>query len=530
MINLKAVPDKPGCYLFKDGDGKVLYVGKAKDLKKRVSSYFQKRDKDAKTEAMLKNVASLDFIVTDSDVEAFILENNLIKKNSPKYNIDLRDAKRYAYIRLTDEPFPRLLLSRKRDGKGEYFGPFVSGEERDYVLAVLKKAFKLRTCKRLPKKACMRESIGLCLAPCLAAGDNDIRDSYAEAVKAVRAALSGKMPELAKAIEAEMKRESLAQNYERAKVLKERLDAVKHLGERQRMERGREYDEDVVNYQIRNGTVYLMLFNVAKGMLENKREFEFSMSGPGSAGRESAGFLTEFLAQYYSENPVPKEVIVPEPLEPGMAEYLSGMRGSNVAIIVPQKGDKKHLLDLVGKNVELSFFGGERRMADLRERLDLEKLPAIIECFDVSHLSGTSNVASMVQFRNGRPDMGNYRRFKIRGFVGADDFRSIGEVVKRRYSRLVDEKSQMPDLILIDGGKGQLNAALGELKKLGLEREIPVISIAKEFEEVYVPGGDAPIRLGEKTDALKLLQEIRDEAHRFAIAYNRLLRKKGLTA
>lgn len=527
MIDLRSIPNKPGCYLFKDSDGHIIYVGKAKDLKKRVSSYFQKKDLDPKTALLVSHIESADFIVTDSEVEALILENNLIKKNRPKYNIDLRDSKRYAYIQLTAEDFPRLLLARRRDEKGKYFGPFVSAEERDYVLSVLIKAFKLRTCKRLPKKSCLRQHIGLCSAPCVG---GITKGDYAETVSVVESVLNGKTSEITKSLRSEMEKESNRLNFERAQDIKNQIEAVGYLGERQKMERSREYDEDVLNYLIKKSKVYLILFNVARGILENKQDFEFDYY---------PDFLEDFVMQYYSENKIPKEIIVPEALDPALAELLGerrgkvvGNRGTNKVIMtVPSRGEKKQLLELVAKNIETTFFGSEKKLVDLKEKLnlgglDLESLPSVIECFDVSHLSGTSNVASMVQFRNGRPDKSNYRRFKIKGFMGADDFRSIGEVVRRRYSRLIEEKSQMPDLILIDGGKGQLNAATAELEKLGLK--IPTISLAKEFEEIYAPGRVEPIRLSERSDALKLLQEIRDEAHRFAISYNRLLRKKKL--
>ncbi len=514
MIDLRAIPDKPGCYLFKDSEGKIIYVGKAKDLRKRVSSYFQKKDLDPKTELLVGHIDSADFIVTDSEVEALILENNLIKKNRPKYNIDLRDSKRYAYVVLTEEEFPRLLLARRRDGKGKFFGPFVSAEERDYVLSVLIKAFRLRTCKRLPKKACLRQHIGLCSAPCVGAID---KGGYAGFVSAVESVLGGKTSKLAKRLEAEMRKASERREFERAQELKKQIEAIKYLGERQKMERGKEFDEDVLNYEVKNGKVYLMLFNVARGILENKQDFEFDYVPE---------FLEEFIVQYYSENKIPKEIILPCGLNPAMAGFFKEKRGNNVIVTIPERGEKKQLLDLVAKNIEITFFGGEKKLEDLREKLNLDKLPTVIECFDVSHLSGTSNVASMVQFRDGRADKSNYRRFKIKGFSGADDFRSIGEVVRRRYSRLLAEKTGMPDLILIDGGKGQLNAAVAEVEKL--ELKIPAISIAKEFEEIYALGNQQPIRLSERSDALKLLQEIRDEAHRFAISYNRLLRKKKL--
>ncbi len=249
--------------------------------------------------------------------------------------------------------------------------------------------------------------------------------------------------------------------------------------------------------------------------MENKQEFEFTVG---------ENFLEEFIVQFYSENKVPRELMLPKKIDDSLISFLREKRDGAVKITVPKKGDKKQLLDLVKKNIELSFFGDFDKLNDLRSRLKLQDMPTVIECFDVSHISGTSTVASMVQFRNAQPDKSNYRRFKIRTVEGVDDTTAIGEVVRRRYTRLVKEKTEMPNLIIIDGGKGQLNSALEELEKL--EVSIPVISIAKKFEEIYVPGLTFPVKLGKKTNALKLIQQMRDEAHRFALAYSRLLRKK----
>jgi excinuclease ABC subunit C len=521
MTDLAAGPDKPGCYIFSDLKGKIIYIGKAKSLKKRVRSYFQKKVLDPKTEKMVGEIRSVEFIVTDNEVEALILENTLIKKNNPKYNIDLKDAKSYAFIRMTDELFPRLVIARQRDMKlkGEFFGPFVSAAARDHVLIVLNKTFQLRTCKRMPKKPCLRHHLNLCHAPCI----GKINESqYAEKIKRARMVLKGKSQELVKQMTEDMKKASDELNFEFAMELRNQVDAVKRLQEKQNMDRQKKYNEDIIHYLVKNDTVYLALFNVYKGTLENKKAFQFDYH----SFSPDDDFFQEFLVRYYSENTVPSELVVPKGISEPIVTFLKMQAGKNIHVTVPQRGEKKQLLDLVLKNIEITFFGDIEKLKDLKNKLKMQEMPVVIECFDISHISGSSMVASMVQFRNALPDKSNYRRYRIKTVEGIDDFKAIGEVVRRRYTRLKNENTELPDLILIDGGIGQLNAAAAEIKNLHLK--IPTISIAKRFEEIYVPGADEPLVLSRKSKALQLLQQVRDEAHRFAITYSRLLRKKDL--
>jgi excinuclease ABC subunit C len=508
------IPNNPGCYLFKDKKNNIIYIGKAKNLKKRVKSYFQKTDLDLKTEILVDHVHSLDFIATDNEVEAIILESNLIKKHTPKYNINLKDSKRFAYIQLTADDFPRILVARRPLGKGKFFGPFVSAAARDDIVWLLKKNFQLRTCKRMPKKACLRHHIDLCLAPCI---KEVSKKEYRAVIRKVKMVLNGKTGDLAKTLKMEMKKASQMEDYEYALRLRNQISAISWLSEKQNMQRIKRYNEDILNYVVKNDKVYLILFNVYKGILENKQEYEFDYN---------ENFIEEFIVQYYSENNVPRELILPEKIEGSLVDFLRTKREGAVGITLPKKGDKKRLLDLVKVNVELTFFGDFEKLEDLQKKLKLQDTPSVIECFDVSHLSGTSTVASMVQFKNAKPDKSNYRRFKIRSVEGIDDFAAIGEVVRRRYKRLKKEKQNMPDLVIIDGGLGQLNSALKEIEKL--ELKIPVISIAKKMEEIYVPGLSFPISLDKKSKAQKLIQEIRDEAHRFAISYQKVLRKKEM--
>lgn len=513
MIDLETLPHLPGCYLYLDAEGKVIYVGKAKDLKKRVSNYFQKRDLDHKTESLIQTASSLDFIVTNNEVEALLLENTLIKKHWPRYNIKLKDSSRYACIHLTDEKMPRIRISRSRVGRGTFFGPFTSARERDYVFAIVRKTFQLRTCRRLPKRACLRYHMGACSGPCIG---KITQIEYLEKVKRAEAALKGNIAGLIASLRKEMSDFSARQEYERAKELRDEIVALEGLQERQNMDRKRKFDQDILSYLVDEGNVYLMLFKVYKGTLESKEDFVFA---------RNVDFLEEFLVQYYSENEPPEELIVPESLDASIEDFLSHVKGKSVKVTVPKQGEKKVLLDLARKNVEIGFFGDRKKVQALQDALKLPKPPNVIECFDISHLSGTSMVGSMVQFRGGRPDKSNYRRFRIKRVEGIDDPASIAEVVRRRYTRLRDEEKELPELIIIDGGLGQLSAAFQELRSLRVK--VPVISIAKREEDIYMPGLDKPLPIKRDDKASLFVQEIRDEAHRFAISYNRLLRQKA---
>lgn len=514
MISLDALPHLPGCYLFKDAEDSVIYVGKAKDLKKRVTSYFQKPNHDPKTESLIQSASSLDFIVTNTEVEALLLENTLIKKHWPRYNIKLKDSSSYACIHLTDEEFPRIRISRNKVGRGTFFGPFISSRERDHIFKVVRKTFGLRSCKRLPKRACLRYHLGACSGPCIG---KITEAEYREKVKRAESALKGNISDLISSMREEMIESSSMQKFEQAMELRDEIAALDYLLERQNVERKKKFDEDILSYIVEGGNVYLMIFKVFKGTLEGKEDFVFAWS---------ESFQEEFIVQYYSENEPPEELIVAEALDESLVEFLAHRKGKKVRVTVPKQGEKKELLELAKKNVEIGFFGDRRKVEALQGALRLPRRPEVIECFDISHLAGTSTVGSMIQFRGGRPDKSNYRRFKIRSVEGIDDFTSIAEVVRRRYSRLREEKQELPDLIVVDGGKGQLSAASKELRELRIK--VPIISIAKEKEEIYVPGREQPMPIEKDEKASLFIQEIRDEAHRFAIAYNRLLRQKAM--
>jgi excinuclease ABC subunit C len=426
----------------------------------------------------------------------------------------MKDAKSHSYILLTDERFPRILIARRKNGRGKYFGPFVSAAERDYILQFLKKTFLIRSCRKLPKKECLRYHINLCEAPCIGLISEKEYNNKIENVKLI---LTGHIDKLIKRLKTEMKSFSDKNFFEKSLKIRNQITAIEHLNERQNVQREKKFNEDIINYEINDDKVYLMLFNIYQGTLNNKTDFVFDYI---------SDFLEEFIVQYYSDNPVPKELIVPIKLPDSIKIFLENLKGSKVKIIKPEKGEKKQLLNLVLKNIEITFFSDIDKVETLKTRLGLQENPNVIECFDISHLSGTSTAGSMVQFRNGKPDKSNYRRFRIRSIEGIDDTAAIAEVVRRRYSRLKTEDAELPDLIIIDGGRGQLNFAIQELSKLDLK--IPIISIAKQFEEIFLPGRFLPLKISKKDKALHFIQEIRDEAHRFAIKYNRLLRKKEL--
>jgi excinuclease ABC subunit C len=358
--------------------------------------------------------------------------------------------------------------------------------------------------------------MGSCTAPCT--GDISAAD-YAERVKRVEAILKGQSAEILRDLRAEMEERSRRKEFEQAMALRDQIQAVEHLSTRQKVERPRGRDQDILSWAKADGNIHLMVFSVLRGTLSDKEEFVFP-AGP--------DFPEEFLVQYYGTKTPPAEVILPEPVEEPLREFLSRRRGLAVQVTVPERGEKRKLLDLVQKNLEHTFFAGKLRLSALQEALHLPALPSVIECFDISHLSGTATVGSMVRFTDGKPDKKNYRRFRIRTVAGIDDPASIGEIVRRRYDRLSREGAALPDLVIIDGGRGQLSAAHGAIADLGLS--IPVIAISKPEEEIHRPGRLGPLPLGKKDPASLLIRAIRDEAHRFAVAYHHLLRRKQVRA
>jgi excinuclease ABC subunit C len=509
------LPTKPGCYLYKNKRGEIIYVGKAKNLRKRVASYFTKKDLDYKTKLLVKNISDLEFIVTDTEVEALLLEAKLIKQHRPKFNIDLKDSERYAYIKITDEKFPRIVTARQKTKDGQYFGPFTDGARRKTLQYLATRLFKIRTCKNLPKKVCLNYHLGLCDGPCAGLISES---AYRDNLNKARLILKSKTKLLVKQLTAEMKIHSLKHEFEQAKELRDQLLALSRHNEKQKISLTKTYNQDVINFIFKDNETLIQMFNIQKGIVSNRQSFHFKFI-------ES---IEEFIKQYYYANEIPGEIIIPRKLDDqiNIEKYLSKLKKTKVIITAPEKGVKLDLLNLVLTNLKENLTEDEKVLLALKDWLNLPNVPTRVECFDISNLGQTHTVGSMVHFFNAQPDKNNYRRFKIKTVIGQDDFAMMAEVVRRRYSRLIKENAALPDLIIIDGGPGQLHAAVNELEKLNLK--LPIISLAKKFEEIYQPGIEQPRRLPANDVKLKLLQKIRDEAHRFAVKYHRLLREKNL--
>jgi len=519
-INYKNLPHKPGCYLYKDKHGQVIYVGKAKDLQKRIAQYFVKKELDPKTQLLVKNIVDVEFITTDNEVEALLLEQSLIHQYQPKYNIDLRGDIRYAYIKVTDEKFPRLITARKIDKQGRFYGPYTEGSARRMILKTLGDIFKIRTCNQMPKKVCLQYHIGRCTGPC----QGFITEAdYLFNIKNAERLLKGETRDIIADLSQRMKLASSKQQYELAKNYRDQITAVKLIEERQKIDVPKNFDQDVLNWLVVGNRIYFQLFNIDKGVITSRHKFTFA---------NYSGVVEDFIKQYYSINFIPREIIVPEKLHEQnlIAKYLQETKAKKftvsylprVDLTVPVKGEKFKLLELVKNNLEINL-GLEPGVVDLQNKLGLEKLPKVIEFFDVSTLQGKYNAGAMIQMNNGRFNKNEYRKFKIKWSEAQDDFAMIYEIVLRRYYRLVKEKSKLPDLIVIDGGRGQLNAALKALKELRLN--VNICSLAKREEEIYLPNKIQPLKLDKKLAGLKLLIKGRDEVHRFVIKYHRQLRK-----
>ncbi len=537
-INYHSLPQRPGCYIFKDKNNGIIYVGKAKNLKKRVSSYFRNDMDDMKTRELMKYVSSLDYIITSNEVDALLLESKLIKQHRPKYNIILKDDKSYAYIKVTEEEFSRIIMVREKNvkiGEKGLFGPYTSGGSRTAMVRLLNKIFMLRICKTLPKRACILYHIHQCSAPCI---KKISKSEYAENIEKAKMVLQGETKELIEMLEKEMKKFSFEEQYELAKIRRDQIAALQYISEKPGMMALRKtYDQDVINYIIDKIDAYVQLFNIRKGVISNRKDyiiknFQFllqrrTISQPKADQPRAGNFqLGDFIQQYYFSNDIPQEIIIPQKLEEQdlLEKYLSTLAKRKVAITVPKAGDKKQLLDLLKENIISKHELGEKNLVELREILSLPNYPRVIECFDISNLGKENIVGSMVQFQEGKPYKSNYRRFKMKTVHAQSDFDSMKEIVFRRYYKLKIEKLPFPDFIVIDGGKPQLTAALASLKELGLV--IPVIALAKQEEEIYTTDRMFSIKIARNNGALHILQHMRNEAHRFSIKYHRLLRGK----
>ena len=521
-------PDRPGVYIMKNAEGTPIYVGKARSLKNRVRSYFA-GEKDIKTRFLLAHMTDIEVIITNTEYEALILENNLIKQWTPQYNINLKDGKTYPVIRLTAEEFPRVYRTRRMifDGS-EYFGPFPKPHQIDLYLRLIERHFPLCKYRGSQKKRaypCLNYHMGRCAGACCG---KITREEYLKIVDGVRKLLSGRSAELVRDLKEKMKAASETQEFERAAKLRDQISAIEEVSVEQRVMEFTEEDRDYIALAPRGESQVVVVLQVREGKLLGKEVFEVAEYAPDEEA------LSHFVARYYAERKsIPDAVYVGRELDgENLSLFLRELAGRQIAVRMPQRGKHTQLIAMAESNAReeaaKAARGAEMTMAleGLRLDLGLATLPRRIEGFDIAHLEGTDTVASMVRFTDGRPDRKLYRAFTIRSLDGkVDDFESIREAVARRYTRVVNEELDRPDLILIDGGKGQLGAARGVLTALGLEA-VPVIGLAKKQEEIFMPGRDDPLVLDEASPSLRILEQVRNESHRFATTLNKKKRAK----
>ena len=537
---LKILPTEPGVYLFKNNRGGVIYIGKAINLRKRVKSYFSSgHAASPKTQALVKNIADVEYLLTDSEVEALILESNLIKKHQPKYNIRLTDDKSYPYLRVTlQEEYPRLEITRtlQKDGS-RYFGPYTNVGAVQETLKLLKRVFPLRSCRQKQvkkrKRPCLNAHIQRCIAPCQGLVSPE---EYRHLIEEVILFLEGKEEKLVQKLKKQMQEAAARLDFEQAAELRDQLLAVEKVREKQKIVSSSFDDFDLLNYVQGRELSCVQIFFVRGGKLMGGDHFLLE----GGPEKEGAEILTAFLKQYYYQSRfIPGQILLPEEVEEKevLQSWLQEKKGGKVVFQVPQRGQKKKLLELAAKNARESLqqetkLRKERQqrekiaLAEITQIFNLTESPWRIECYDISNFQGQEAVAAMVVFEECKPKQSQYRRFKIKTVEGPDDFASMVEVIRRRLQRALrgDERfSALPDLVLIDGGKGQLSAALSVMKELGI-KQIPVVALAEEEEMLFYGEGAVPVVLPRDSQGLYLLQRIRNEAHRFAVTYHRLLR------
>ena len=536
---VRSLPRGPGVYLFRDAPGEVLYVGKAKSLRSRVRSYFQRGDGRIGTAQLVERIADVEVIVTRTEAEALHLEQNLVKRHRPPFNIRLRDDKSFPYIAVTlADEFPRVMFTRERHRRGTvYFGPYANAKKVRETLDVLNRVFRFRPCEgprpgRHSGIPCLDSHIDRCFAPCIGAVT---QEDYAQIIDGVTAFLSGDTDTIQAELEERMREAAAAERFEEAARYRNRLFSIRHLAERQASDRRAVGTVDVIGLAVAADRAAVQVFPLRDGKMIDRYAFHLE----NIAGADAQTVLEAFVIEYYGSAPsTPPEVLVPADVADtsALAEFLTSRRGSRVEVRAPKRGEKRRLVELAVQNAHLALEADTaqrestrlRRVAaleELREALNLESLPLRIECFDVSNIQGESIVASMVVFVDGRPKSAHYRTFAIRGLDGQNDVGAIHEAVGRRFAHVRDGErdesfSQTPNLVVVDGGKGQLAAALAAMEELDLTR-VAVIALAKREEEVFVPGVPVPIALGRSSPALQLLQQIRDEAHRVALRYHR---------
>lgn len=534
---LPSIPKQPGIYKYRDAEGTIIYIGKAKNLRSRMSSYFNNdKNKAFKTRTLIKNAVSLEYTVVETEHDALLLENNMIKKFQPRYNVLLKDAKSYTYICIKKERFPRVFFTRKviKDGS-QYFGPYTSKFRTKIILDIIKKLFQLRTCnlnldqKHIDAgkyKVCLEYHIKNCLGPCV---NYESEEDYNAKIEQVINILKGHFKPVKEYINTQMAKHAEVLDFEKAQALKDKLFAFEDYQAKSMVVNPKFEDLDVFAIRSEDNIHYIAFLKIVNGAMLNTDVVEV-ISNADETPEEVLSFTIDRLREKF--NSIAPDIIVP-------MEVMLVDQSINQSI--PVIGDKKKLIELAEKNLKYYILQtkkealnkikkqtpAERILTTLRDDLSMDRLPLHIECFDNSNIQGTNPVASCVVFKNAKPAKSDYRKFKIKTVIGPDDFASMTEVVGRRYKRLLEEEQPLPQLVIIDGGKGQLSASMIAIDKLGLRDKITVIGIAKRLEEIYFPEDSIPIYINKKSESLKLIQQLRNEAHRFAINFHRDLRSKG---
>jgi len=532
-LQTSTLPNKPGVYQYYDSEDKLLYVGKAKNLKKRVASYFTKTHDNGKTRLLVKKIVTIKHIVVASETDALLLENNLIKKYQPRYNIMLKDDKTYPWICIKKERFPRVFSTRKmiKDGS-EYFGPYTSMKTVHTLLELIRGLYPLRNCtfdlsekkvKAGKYKVCLEYHLGNCLGPC---EDLYSEEKYNETINAIRNILKGNFKDSLQSFKAQMNEFATELHFEEAQKIKEKIDTLKNYQSKSTIVNPKINNVDVFSIVSDDSYGYVNYLQISYGSIIRSHTLEIKKKLEETDKEILELSIVEIRQRFHS---LCKEIYVP----------FSVNVGENVKVIIPKVGDKKHILDLSERNAKyyrLERFKQtritdpnrheNRIMAQMKKDLRLSEEPRHIECFDNSNIQGTNPVAACVVFRNGKPSKKEYRKFNIKTVEGPDDFASMEEVVFRRYKRMVDEKQPLPQLIIIDGGKGQLSSSLKSLDKLNLRGKIAIVGIAKRLEELFYPDDPIPLYLDKKSETLKIIQQLRNEAHRFGIAFHRNKRSK----
>ncbi len=536
LESVRSLPEKPGIYQFINSEGTIIYIGKAKNLKKRVGSYFQKAPDNAKLAVLIRRIDSINHVVVDTESDALLLENNLIKRHLPRYNVLLKDDKTFPWICISNEPFPKVFTIRKvvRDGS-KYFGPYTSGKIWKNIIDLIRGIYKIRTChlnlsaENISSgkfKVCLEYHIGNCLGPCIGL---QTEQDYLEQIDQIGKILKGNTSGVIRVLTASMQRHAENYEFEQAAVLKEKIDLLEQFQSKSTVANTNIRHVDVFSIVSDERAGYVNFMKVVDGALVQTHAMELKKRLDETDEELLLYAVIEMREQIQSDAP---EIIVPFNLEYPL---------ENLTITVPQKGDKRALLDLSTRNARyfkldrqkqqvkhVSKSGVTRKLETLQNDLRLKDLPIHIECFDNSNIQGTHPVASCIVFRNALPAKNDYRHFNIKTVEGPDDFASMEEVVYRRYKRMLDEGQELPQLIVVDGGKGQLHSAMNSLEKLGLRHKIALVGIAKRLEEIYFPGDSLPLYLDKKSESLRLIQQMRNEAHRFGIGHHRRRREKTM--